>query len=140
MGMRSLGPWKHSSLPFEGCQVEILEGMDDRPGWLTSRRGKSFAFDTAAQKIKDREVDIRDRKTKAQLQDVDIEKLANVNEGPRRPCLGLRPGATGVRCGPAIFDRKGDGVVSSNQVDEFDEFPRSKEVPMPGPLYFLPLL
>lgn len=62
------------------CSIEQLCYTDDQPGWLSSPRGKALAHNMAASMIKNREVSIRDRKTKVQLQDIDIKTLSEVAE------------------------------------------------------------
>jgi len=51
----------------EFSQVQILNGLDGKPGWLTSGRSKPLAYDTAADTLRDTAPEIPDAETLDQL-------------------------------------------------------------------------
>ena len=53
----------------------VLYGLDNKPGWFTTQKGKAMMYSEAAMAIKDREVIIHDETTYAQLQMIGGEKL-----------------------------------------------------------------
>lgn len=51
----------------EFSQVQILNGLDGKPGWLTNGRSKPLAYDTAADTLRDTAPEIPDAETLDQL-------------------------------------------------------------------------
>lgn len=59
----------------EFSTAERLAGLDGKPGWLETGRGKALAMDHAAEVLRDGATRIRDRQTLEQLAAIDGRTL-----------------------------------------------------------------
>lgn len=59
----------------EFAPTRLLNGLDGKPGWLSSGRGKAVALDAAAEAIRDGGAWVRDRETLAQLASIEGTSL-----------------------------------------------------------------
>jgi hypothetical protein len=59
----------------EFASARLLNGLDGKPGWLSSGRGKAVALDAAADAFRDGLARIRDRETLAQLASIEGTSL-----------------------------------------------------------------
>lgn len=63
-------------LELQSPQTQVLNGPDERPGWLTSRQGKSLLYDALAEALRARSVTVRSAATYGQLASIQAGKLA----------------------------------------------------------------
>lgn len=55
--------------------IQVLYGLDNRPGWFTTRKGKALMYGAAADSMRDHEAIIHDPTTYSQLQMIGGDKL-----------------------------------------------------------------
>jgi hypothetical protein len=89
-----------------------LDGQDGKPGWLESRKSKTFLYDHAADAFRDRDTTIHNPSAFFQLQSIDGDEL-RAPEGEKDDlAVAYVLALMGVRVGP----RGGVGPVDHKSV------------------------